>query len=153
MIEIKRKRKTEKQLKLKIFRQPDVIVNASSKLHKIKRLLEIHPYWRSGFAWLGLLSAIIFGGNSIYIIYTNIDKLPSRIALLFAETNGQEILKDKYLLYFLPFSLILIVVLLSVSLPKLFIIFPKFVKFIEIIIFILSLTQLFSVYKIISIYT
>ena len=152
MIEIKHRRK-EAQLRLKIASQPDFILKVSSKLHHIKRILEIHPYWRSGFSWLGLLSSIIFGGNSIYIIYTNIDKLPAKIALLFAETSGQEILKDKYLLYLLPISVILIGILISGSLSKLFITFPKFVKFSEIIIFILSLTQLLSVYKIISIYT
>ena len=152
MIEINRGKK-EDQLELNISKQPDFILKVSSKFHGIKRILEIHPYWRSGFSWLGLLSSIIFGGNSIYIIYKNIDDLPTKIALLFAETNGQEILKDKYLLYFLPISVILIGILISGSLSKLFVSFPKFVKFSEVIIFILSLTQLLSVYKIISIYT
>lgn len=155
MIEIKRnkKAKAEQQLKLGISDKPYIVSSLRSRLHKIKITLEVHPFWRSGFAWLGLLSVIILGGNSIYLIYSNIDKLPERIALLFAETEGKEILKDKYLLYFLPILLILIGSVISISLSKLFVSFPKLVKFIEVLIFILSLTQLFAVYKIISIYT
>ena len=116
-----------------------IILTPRCRVLEYVGLCYIHPYWRSGFSWLGLLSSIIFGGNSIYIIYKNIDDLPTKIALLFAETNGQEILKDKYLLYFLPISVILIGILISGSLSKLFVSFPKFVKFSEVIIFILSL--------------
>lgn len=148
-----KKLKNDYQLKLDIGRgRPWHTAGIQKFAENLRRNLEIKPYWRSGFSWLGLFSSLIFGINSLLIVYLNFGQLPSGIAIMFSEGSEADILKDKYLLYFFPIFLIVTGIALSFSLEKIFSRLPRFVKFANILIFLLSLTQLLSVYKIIKIY-
>lgn len=146
-------RKNDYQLKFDIkINKPWHSARIQRFVNNLRKNLEIKPYWRSGFSWLGLFSSIIFGINSLLIVYLNFGKLPDKIAIMFSEGNESNILKDKYLLYFFPFFLIITGIALSFSLEKIFSRLPRFVKFIDILMFLLSLTQLLSIYKITKIY-
>lgn len=119
---------------------------------KAGRFFQTHPYWQSGFTWLSILSAVIFGSNSIYVIYTNFDKMPDEIAMLFAERNGVDVMKNKYLLYFLPISVIIIGITQGILIGKIFYKYPRLAKFTNVVTFFLSVFHMLSIYKIVSIY-
>lgn len=147
------KNKKDIQLKFDIeIRKPWYSAQISRFVINLRKNLEIKPYWRSGFSWLGLFSSIIFGVNSLLIVYLNFGQLPDKIAIMFSEGADADILKDKYLLYFFPTLLIITGIALSFSLEKIFSKLPQFVKFVDILVFLLSLTQLLSIYKITKIY-
>lgn len=148
------KKKKDEQLKLGIkYQQRSFLERVSSSFSNFKDGLELNPYWRSGYSWLSLLSSLILGFNSFLLIYVNFDRLPARIAMMFAEKLEEDIVKDKYLLYFLPLLTISLGTMLTFLAEKLFTRFPQTIKFFSFIIFLMSLIQLIAVYKIINIYS
>ena len=152
---MKQKSTTEyEQLKLGIqYRNKNLSERIVSSLSEFKYKIGVNPYWKNGYSWLSLLSCLILGTNSLLLIYLNFEKLPQRIAMMFAEKIEEDIVKDKYLLYLLPLFVMIIGILISIISEKIFTRYPQVTKFISIITFLMSLIQLISVYKIITIYS
>ncbi len=149
----RKKKDKDSQLKLGIkYGRKNISERLYSSFSSFKDSLELNPYWRSGYSWLSLLSSLVLGFNSFLLIYVNFDRLPSRIAMMFAEKLEEDIVKDKYLLYFLPLLTISLGTILTFLAEKLFTRFPQTIKFFSFIIFFMSLIQLVAVYKIINIY-
>lgn len=146
-------KKDKEQLKLNMkYKNSGFLERLSISVSRFQKGLELHPFWKSGFSWLSLLSSIILSINSFLVIYFNFEYLPNRIAMMFAEPLEEDIVKDKYLLYFLPLLTIGISVFVTFKFEKLFNKYPKAIKFLCFSVFLLSLIQLIAVYKIINIY-